>query len=137
LFEFLDKLKADEILIRKLGALANVTVITNARTTEIVGGDTGVTAIRYHDRATDQAREVALEGVFVQIGLVPNSSFIKDLVEVNRMGEILVDPHGRTSVAGIYAAGDVTNIPYKQIVIAIGEGAKAALSAFEDRMKAG
>jgi alkyl hydroperoxide reductase subunit F len=137
LLEFLDKLKADDVLIRKLADLPNVTVITNARTTEIVGDTSGVKAIRYHDRATDQAREVALEGVFVQIGLVPNSAFIKDLVEVNRMGEILVDSHCRTSVSGIYAAGDVTTVPYKQIVIALGEGAKAALSAFEDRMKAG
>ncbi len=136
LLEFLDKLKADEVLVRKLASLPNVTTITNARATEIVGDSNGVNAIRYHDRATDEPREVALDGVFVQIGLVPNSAVLKDLVEVNRMGEILVDSHGRTSAQGIYAAGDVTNVPYKQIIIALGEGAKAALSAFEDRMKA-
>ncbi|MBI5537139.1 MAG: alkyl hydroperoxide reductase subunit F [Deltaproteobacteria bacterium] len=137
LLEFLDKLKADDVLVKKLSSLPNVTVITNARTTEIVGDANGVQSIRYRDRETDEAREVALAGVFVQIGLVPNSAVIKDVVETNRMGEILVDAHGRTSAKGVYAAGDVTNVPFKQIVIAIGEGAKAALTAFEDRMRAG
>jgi alkyl hydroperoxide reductase subunit F len=136
LFEFLDKLKADDILVRKLRTLPNVDVLTGARTTEIVGGAAGVTAIRYQNRATEKNGEVALDGVFVQIGLVPNSAIAKDLVDMNRFGEIVVDERCRTSAPGIYAAGDVTTVPFKQIIIAMGEGAKAALTAFEDRMRA-
>ena len=135
LFEFLDALKADDVLVRKLRGLSNVDVITGARTTEIVGGAAGVTSLRYQDRKTEQAREVELDGVFVQIGLVPNSSIAKDIVNTNRFGEIVVDERGRTSSPGIYAAGDVTTVAYKQIVIAMGEGAKAALTAFEDRIR--
>jgi alkyl hydroperoxide reductase subunit F len=136
LFEFLDVLKADEVLVRNMLALPNVTVITNARTTEVVGDGKGVTSIRYQDRASEETREVALDGVFVQIGLVPNSAVVKDLVETNRFGEIVVDDRCRTNVPGIYAAGDVTTVPWKQIVVALGEGAKAALAAFEDRIRA-
>ncbi|HEY3446179.1 MAG TPA: alkyl hydroperoxide reductase subunit F [Myxococcales bacterium] len=135
LFEFLDVLKADEVLVRKLKSLPNVTIVTNARTTEVVGGASGVTAIRYMDRPTEKIHEVALDGVFVQIGLVPNSALVKGLVDTNRFGEIVIDERCRTSAPGIYAAGDVTTVPFKQIVIAMGEGAKAALTAFEDRIR--
>jgi NADH-dependent peroxiredoxin subunit F len=133
--EFMDRLKADDVLIKNLGLLSNVEVITNARTTEVVGDGSKVTAIKYQDRATDVVHEVALDGVFVQIGLVPNSSIVKDIVDTNRFGEIVVDAKNRTSASGVYAAGDVTTVPFKQIVIAMGEGAKAALSAFEDRIR--
>jgi len=136
LVEFSEQLKADEVLVRNLRRLSNVTVITNARTTEVVGNGQAVTALRYQDRTTEKIHEVALDGVFVQIGLVPNSALAKDLVTVNRMGEIVIDERCRTSRPGIYAAGDVSSVPFKQIVIAMGEGAKAALTAFEDRIRA-
>jgi len=116
--------------------LPNVTIVTNARTTEVVGNGQAVTALRYQDRPTEEVHEVALDGVFVQIGLVPNSAVAKDLVTTNRMGEIVIDERCRTSKPGIYAAGDVSSVPFKQIVIAMGEGAKAALTAFEDRIRA-
>jgi alkyl hydroperoxide reductase subunit F len=135
LVEYLDELKADAVLVKNLRALSNVTVITGARTTEIVGSDAGVRALRYRDRATDASHEVALAGVFVQIGLVPNSALVRELVETSPSGEIVVDARNRTSEPGIYAAGDVTTVPFKQIVIAMGEGAKAALTAFEDRIR--
>ena len=90
--------------------------------------------LEYEDRASEALHTLDLDGVFVQIGLVPNSSFLGDLVETNAYGEIVVDDKGRTSTPGIYAAGDVTTVPYKQIVVAMGEGAKAGLAAFEDRM---
>jgi alkyl hydroperoxide reductase subunit F len=136
LVEFADQLKADEVLVRNLKALPNVTIITGARTTEVVGNGQTVTGLRYQNRATEKIEEVALDGVFVQIGLVPNSALAKELVTVNRMGEIVIDEHCRTSKPGIYAAGDVSSVPFKQIVIAMGEGAKAALTAFEDRIRA-
>lgn len=137
LIEFLDVLKADAVLQRKLKSLNNVDIVTNARATEIVGTGTNVTGIKYRDRSTDEEKLLGLAGVFVQIGLVPNSAIAKDVVDTNRFGEIIVDAKCRTSAPGIYAAGDVTTVPFKQIVIAMGEGAKAALSAFEDRMLAG
>jgi alkyl hydroperoxide reductase subunit F len=136
LVEFAEQLKADEVLVRNLRSLSNVAVITNARTTEVVGNGQTVTALRYQDRPSEKIHEVALDGVFVQIGLVPNSAVAKELVTTNRMGEIVIDERCRTSRAGIYAAGDVSSVPFKQIVIAMGEGAKAALTAFEDRMRA-
>jgi alkyl hydroperoxide reductase subunit F len=136
LVEFMDKLKADEVLVNALKALPNVEIRTNCRTTEVVGDGAKVTSLRYQDRSTDEINDVALDGVFVQIGLVPNSGFLKDIVDMNRFGEIVVDAKNRTSVTGIYAAGDVTTVPFKQIVIAMGEGAKAALTAFEDRIRA-
>ncbi|WP_141735311.1 alkyl hydroperoxide reductase subunit F [Oligoflexus tunisiensis] len=135
LYEYMDKLKADQVLIDKLNSLPNVKVVLEARTTEVVGNGDNVIGLRYEDRRDKTEHEETLDGVFVQIGLSPNSGFIKDLVNVNRMGEIIVDEKGRTSVPGIYAAGDVTTTPYKQIVIAMGEGAKVALAAFEDRMR--
>jgi alkyl hydroperoxide reductase subunit F len=136
LVEYGEHLKADEVLVDNLRGLPNVTVVTNARTIEVVGNGQTVTALRYQDRPTEKIHEVALDGVFIQIGLVPNSAVAKDLVTINRIGEIVIDERCRTSVAGIYAAGDVSSVPFKQIVIAMGEGAKAALTAFEDRIRA-
>jgi alkyl hydroperoxide reductase subunit F len=136
LLEFADELKADAVLINNLKTKENVTIISSARTTEVVGDGSKVSALRYEDRKTKELKEIALEGVFVQIGLSPNSKLVSDLVELNRFGEIVIDGKGRTSVPGIYAAGDVTTVPFKQIVVAMGEGAKAALTAFEDRMRA-
>lgn len=134
LFEYNDQLKADKILVDKLKSLSNVSIVVNAKTQEVVGDGTKVTAIKYEDRASNQDQQMTLDGVFVQIGLVPNSQFLKDTVNLTKFGEIVVDEKGRTSMPGIYAAGDVTTTPYKQIIIAMGEGAKAALAAFEDRM---
>ena len=136
LIEFADALKADAVLIKNLLARENVTVISAARTTKVLGDGTKVTGLEFEDRHSGKASSIEIDCVFVQIGLSPNSSIVSDLVELNRFGEIVVDDKGRTSVPGIYAAGDVTTTPYKQIVIAIGEGAKVALTAFEDRMRA-
>lgn len=132
--EFMDRLKADDVLVRNLHRLSNVDVITNARTTEVVGDGAKVTTIKYQDRTTETIHELALDGVFVQIGLAPNSAIVKDLVDTNRFGEIVIDSKNRTSAKHVYAAGDVTTVPFKQIVIAMGEGAKAALAAFEERI---
>ncbi|HVR49845.1 MAG TPA: alkyl hydroperoxide reductase subunit F [Pseudorhodoferax sp.] len=131
LVEFAEQLKADAVLVRKLLSLPNVTVHTNAQTTEITGAEGKVNGLRYKDRATGTEHLVALEGVFVQIGLVPNTEWLKGTVELSKYGEIIVDARGQTSVPGVFAAGDATTTPYKQIVIAAGEGAKAALSAFD------
>lgn len=136
LFEYNDSLKADQVLVDKLNSLPNVSVVTSAKTKAVLGDGQKVNKLVYQDRKTEKDVEIDLDGVFVQIGLLPNSQFIKDVVETNKFGEIIVDEKGRTSAKGIYAAGDVTTTPYKQIVIAIGEGAKAALAAFEDRMYA-
>jgi alkyl hydroperoxide reductase subunit F len=108
-----------------------VTVVTSAQTTEITGDGKRVNGLVYKDRKTDESKTIELEGVFIQIGLVPNTEWLKGTVALSRHGEIEVDAHGRTSVPGVFAAGDVTTVPYKQIVIAVGEGAKAALSAFD------
>jgi alkyl hydroperoxide reductase subunit F len=129
--EFADQLKADAVLVKKLNSLPNVTVHTNAQTTEITGDGSKVNGLRYKDRATGTEHHVALAGVFVQIGLVPNTEFLKGTVELSKFGEIVVDAKGHTNVPGVFAAGDCTTVPYKQIVIAAGEGAKAALSAFD------
>jgi alkyl hydroperoxide reductase subunit F len=133
-FEFMPELKADAVLINKLLSLPNTRIIKNARTNKVVGDGEKVTALEYEDRATGELKQAVLEGVFVQIGLLPNSAFLKGLVETSKFGEILIDAKCRTSVKGIYAAGDVTNVPYKQIIIAMGEGAKAGLAAFEGLM---
>jgi alkyl hydroperoxide reductase subunit F len=135
LLEFHGTLKADEVLVRRLASLANATVVTSARTTEVLGGPQGVTGLAYQDRASGQDRRLAVEGVFVQIGLAPSSELAQGLLGLNRQGEIVVDAHGRTSAPGVYAAGDVTAGTYKQIIIAMGDGAKAALTACEDRMR--
>lgn len=134
LIEFAPDLKADQVLVDKLHSLTNVTVHTNAKTTVVEGDGEAVTGLTYEDLDTGTSTTVPLEGVFVQIGLVPNSAFVADYVETNAWGEIEVDAKGRTNVPGIYAAGDVTTVPYKQIVIALGDGAKAGLAAFEDQM---
>ena len=133
--EFLDSLKADQVLQEKAKSLPNVEIIVNSQTTEVVGNGEKVTGIRVKDRATGEERLLALDGIFVQIGLAANSGVFRDLVETNRTGEIVIDAHCRTDRPGVYAAGDVSTVPYKQIIIAMGEGAKAALSAFEDRMR--
>ncbi|MEZ5647007.1 MAG: alkyl hydroperoxide reductase subunit F [Burkholderiaceae bacterium] len=131
LVEFADQLKADAVLVSKLRSLPNVTIHVNAQTTEITGDGSKVNGLKFKDRATEQEHLVPLEGVFVQIGLVPNTEWLKDTVELSRFGEIVVDARGHTNVEGVFAAGDCTTVPYKQIVIAAGEGAKAALSAFD------
>ena len=127
-------LRADAVLVRKLQSLPNVTIITNAQTTEITG-DQKVNALVYKDRATNELHTVALEGVFIQIGLVPNTDWLKGVVELSKHGEIIVDAKGQTSVPGVFAAGDATTVPFKQIIIAAGDGAKAALGAFDHLMR--
>jgi alkyl hydroperoxide reductase subunit F len=133
--EFLPELKGDKVLQDKLASLPNVRVVTNAQTREVKGQDGKVRLMEYSDRLTEQVHELEVDGIFVQIGLKPNSSVFSELLEVTHYGEIVVDSHCRTNVPGIYAAGDVTTVPYKQIVVAMGEGAKAALSAFEDHIR--
>lgn len=134
-FEFLDELKADRVLQEKAKSIPNIEIYVSSQTTEVVGNGEKVTGIRVKNRKTEEEKLVELDGIFVQIGLAANSTVFKELVGVNRFGEIEVDAHCRTNVPGIYAAGDVTTVPYKQIIIAMGEGAKAALSAFEDRIR--
>ncbi|WP_406664551.1 alkyl hydroperoxide reductase subunit F [Gallaecimonas sp. GXIMD1310] len=130
--EFADSLRADEVLVKKARSLANVDIVTNAQTTEILGDGSKVTGLTYTDRATGNSQQLTLAGVFVQIGLVPNTEFLKDSeVELSHFGEIIIDAKGATSLAGVFAAGDATTVPYKQIVISMGAGATAALSAFD------
>jgi len=131
LLEFMGELKADDILQRKLRSLPNVQVVTHARTTEVLGDGRQVTGLRYEDRTTGTLNDLALAGVFVQIGLLPNTDFLKGTMELTKFGEIVVDHHDRTSVPGVFAAGDATTVPFKQIIIATGDGAKAALGAFD------
>lgn len=135
--EFMEELKADGVLQEKLRSLPNVTVRTAVQTLEALGHDGRLTALRLKDRRTDAVSEMPFDGVFVQIGLSANSALFREAVETNRAGEISVDRNCRTALRGFYAAGDVTDVAYKQIVIAMGEGAKAALSAFEDRIRGG
>ncbi len=131
LIEFGTELRADAVLQRKAASLPNVTIITNAQTTEITGDGQKVDGLRYKDRATGQEHQVPLAGVFVQIGLVPNTEWLKGTLELSKHGEIVVDAKGQTSLPGVFAAGDATTVPYKQIIVAAGEGAKAALGAFD------
>ncbi|MBB1473888.1 alkyl hydroperoxide reductase subunit F [Luteimonas sp. MC1782] len=131
LIEYDDKLRADEVLQRKLRSLANVRIITSAQTTEVLGDGSRVNGLVYRDRAGGDSHRVELEGVFVQIGLLPNTEWLKGTLALSPRGEIEVDAAGRTSLPGVFAAGDATTVPYKQIVIAMGEGAKAALGAFD------
>ena len=135
LLEFADALRADAVLVNKLKSLPNVTIHTRAQTTEITGDGQKVNGLRYTDRASGEARELPLEGVFVQIGLVPNTEWLKGTLELSRHGEIIVDAKGATSLPGVFAAGDVTTVPFKQIIIAAGDGAKAALGAFDHLMR--
>lgn len=131
LIEFDKALRADEVLQRKLKSLPNVTVLTSAKTTEVTGDGKRVTGLTYEDRISGETRSLTLEGIFVQIGLVPNTEWLKDTVSLNVRGEIITDLYGATSVPGVFAAGDCTTAPYKQIVIAMGEGARASLAAFD------
>ncbi|SDK51064.1 alkyl hydroperoxide reductase subunit F [Methylophilus rhizosphaerae] len=131
LLQFDTELKADAVLQRKLRSLGNVTILTSAQTTEITGDGTRVNGLTYTDRVSGDSKHVALEGVFIQIGLVPNSDWLKGTLDLSKYGEIEINNHNATSLPGVFAAGDVTTVPYKQIVIAMGEGANAALGAFD------
>jgi len=131
LLEFDDKLRADEVLQKKLRSLGNVTIITSALTQEVLGDGQKVTGLVYQERVGGDSHRVELEGIFVQIGLLPNTEWLKDTVALSPRGEILIDDRGQTSVPGVFAAGDCTTVPYKQIVIAMGAGSTAALSAFD------
>ncbi len=131
LLEFDDKLRADEVLQKKLRSLGNVTIITSALTQEVLGDGQKVTGLVYKDRVGGDAHRIELEGIFVQIGLLPNTEWLKDSVALSPRGEIVIDDRGQTSVPGVFAAGDCTTVPYKQIIIAMGAGSTAALSAFD------
>jgi len=131
LLEFDSRLRADAVLVNRLKSLPNVTVLTNAQTTQVQGDGQKVTALHYRDRQSGESRLIALAGVFVQIGLVPNTDWLKGVVKLSARGEIEVDARGQTSVPGVFAAGDCTTVPYKQIIIAMGDGAKASLGAFD------
>ncbi|AKK66629.1 alkyl hydroperoxide reductase subunit F [Xanthomonas translucens] len=131
LVEFDAKLRADEVLQRKLRSLGNVDIIVNAQSTEVIGDGSKVTGLVYKDRVGGDVHRLALEGIFVQIGLLPNTEWLQGTVALSPRGEIVVDDRGQTSLPGVFAAGDATTVPYKQIIIAMGEGSKAALSAFD------
>ena len=130
LFEFASELKADHILQKRLYSLSNVDVILDAQTTEVIGTDK-VSGMIYLDRKSNEKKTIELEGIFIQIGLLPNTDFVKNIVDLSRFGEIIVDNHNQSSLPGLFAAGDVTTVPYKQIIIAMGEGARASLGAFD------
>ena len=130
--EFADTLRADEVLIRKANSLNNITIIKNAQTTEVVGDGKRVTGLSYIDRISGDEKSLELAGIFVQIGLVPNTEWLKDSgLSLTRFGEIEIDSKGATSLPGVYAAGDATTTPFKQIIIAMGSGATASLGAFD------
>jgi alkyl hydroperoxide reductase subunit F len=131
LLEFAPEMKADQVLQKKLRSLKNVDIILNAQTLEVKGDGSKVTGLQYQDRVTQKVHEIELAGIFVQIGLLPNTNWLEGSVERNRMGEIIIDAKCETTVKGVFAAGDCTTVPYKQIIIATGEGAKASLSAFD------
>ena len=116
---------------KKLFSLDNVSIVTGAQTTEITGADGKVNGLVYIDRATEQKHTLDLNAVFIQIGLVPNTDWLKDTITLSKYGEIEIDNHGQTSMPGVFAAGDVTTIPYKQIIMAMGDGARAALGSFD------
>jgi alkyl hydroperoxide reductase subunit F len=129
--EFSDTLRADSVLVKKAESLPNVTIIKQAMTTEVLGDGNKVIGLKYKDRKTDESHVVDVAGIFVQIGLVPNSEWLKNSLELTERGEIVIDSHGATSMPGVFAAGDVTATPYKQIIIAMGSGSTAALGAFD------
>lgn len=129
--EFDGKLRADDVLQRKAASMGNIKIITQAMTTEVTGDGTRVNGLNYTDRTTGESQHIALAGIFVQIGLVPNAEWLKGTIDLTPRGEIIVDERGQTSVPGIFAAGDVTNSPFKQIIIAMGSGASASLGAFD------
>ncbi len=134
-FEFLPELKADKVLVDQAESRDNIRIIKNAATRQIIADNGKVYGLEYEDRESGEVKREELAGVFVQIGLVPNSQFLKDVVELSPYGEVVIDERGQTSEAGIFACGDVTTVPYKQIVIAMGEGAKASLAAFDYLLK--
>lgn len=134
-FEFLPELKADQVLVTQAQSRDNITIHKNVMTKQILAEDGKVCALEYQDRVTDEVKQLDLHGVFVQIGLVPNSAFLKGVVELSPYGEVVINEQCQTSEPGIFAAGDVSTVPYKQIVISMGEGAKASLSAFEYLLK--
>jgi len=136
LIEFDGQLRADDVLQRKLRSLPNVRVIVSAQTTEVHGAGGKVNALSYRNRLTNETHRVELEGVFVQIGLLPNTEWLKGTIALSPRGEIEVDARGQTSLPGVFAAGDATTVPYKQIIIAMGEGSKAALGAFDHLIRA-
>jgi alkyl hydroperoxide reductase subunit F len=129
--EFDSVLRADAVLQNKARSLPNIEIIVNAQTTEVLGNGKHVTGLNYLNRATDKQESVELAGIFVQIGLVPNSKFLQGTVDLTERGEVIINHKGETNIAGVYAAGDVTNTPFKQIIIAMGSGATAALGAFD------
>ncbi|NRA54627.1 MAG: alkyl hydroperoxide reductase subunit F [Gammaproteobacteria bacterium] len=129
--EFAPSLRADDVLVKKANSLKNITIITNAQTSEVVGDGKRVTGLTYTDRLSGNSHPLNLAGIFVQIGLIPNSEFLQGDIELSNRGEIITGPRGETSIDGIFAAGDVTDSPYKQIIIAMGSGANAALGAFD------
>lgn len=129
--EFADSLRADDVLVKKANSMPNIRIIKSAQTTEVIGAGGKVVGLKYKDRTNDEIKELALDGIFVQIGLVPNTEFLKDSIELSKHGEIMINDRGETNVPGIFAAGDVTTTPYKQIIISMGAGATAALSAFD------
>lgn len=129
--EFADTLRADEVLQRKARSMGNITIIKEAMTTEVKGDGTRVTGLTYQNRANGENHQIELAGIFVQIGLVPNTEWLKETLELTPRGEIVIDERGQTSLPGVFAAGDVTTTPYKQIIIAMGSGATAALGAFD------
>ncbi|MCL7942779.1 alkyl hydroperoxide reductase subunit F [Marinobacter sp. ATCH36] len=131
LLEFASEMKADDVLQKKLHSLKNVEILTSAQTTEVLGENGKVSGLNYKDRDTGEEHHVGLEGVFIQIGLIPNTEWLKGDIELSQHGELIVDERGETSIPGVFAAGDATTVPYKQIVISMGEGSKAALSAFD------
>jgi alkyl hydroperoxide reductase subunit F len=129
--EFAAELRADAVLVKKANSMGNITIITEAQTTEVTGDGNKVTGINYTDRKTGAKHQVELAGIFVQIGLVPNTEWLRGAVELSPRGEIIVDDRGQTSIPGVFAAGDATTAPFKQIIIAMGSGANAALGAFD------
>jgi alkyl hydroperoxide reductase subunit F len=131
LLQFDTMLKADAVIQKKLRSLNNITIITSAQTTEVTGDGTKMNGLTYTDRVTGESKHLVLDAVFVQIGLLPNSDWLKGTINLSKFGEVEVNHHNATSLPGVFAAGDVTTTPYKQIIIAMGEGAKAALGAFD------
>jgi alkyl hydroperoxide reductase subunit F len=131
LIEFDDHLRADEVLQQKLRSMDNVEIIVSALTTEVLGDGSKVTGLNYQERQSGEVRGLELDGIFVQIGLLPNTEWLKDTVELSPRGEIVINDRGQTSIPGVFAAGDCTTVPYKQIIIAMGAGSTAALSAFD------
>lgn len=131
LIEFDDHLRADEVLQQKLRSMDNVEIIVSALTTEVLGDGSKVTGLNYQERQSGEVRGLELDGIFVQIGLLPNTEWLKDAVELSPRGEIVINDRGQTSIPGVFAAGDCTTVPYKQIIIAMGAGSTAALSAFD------